>query len=99
MRCNIDAAIFIVDVTAVTLSWASDVTPEEGFTFVAIHPGSVETDMNNATFGWVIFFSTYFSVSSSSSSSFTRLHHTSLHSCQPSMGIAMAAQWPASHNA
>jgi hypothetical protein len=72
MRCNIDAAIFIVDVTAVTLSWASDVTPEEGFTFVAIHPGSVETDMNNATFGWVIFFSTYFSVSSSSSSSFTR---------------------------
>lgn len=36
---------------AVTLSWASDVTPGEGFTFVAIHPGSVETDMNNATFG------------------------------------------------
>ena len=48
--------------TAVTLSWASDVTPEEGFTFVAIHPGSVETDMNNATFGWVVF---NFSVSSS----------------------------------
>ncbi len=62
MQCNLETAIFIVDMTAVTLSWASDVTPEEGFTFVAIHPGSVETDMNNATFGWVTF---YFSVSSS----------------------------------
>jgi len=35
---------------AVTLSWASDVTPEEGFTFVAIHPGMVATDMS--TKGW-----------------------------------------------
>ena len=34
---------------AVTLSWASDVTPEEGFTFAAIHPGVVATDMNTAS--------------------------------------------------
>jgi len=33
---------------AVTLSWASDVTPEEGFTFVAIHPGTVNTDASTA---------------------------------------------------
>lgn len=32
-----------------TLSWASDVTPEEGFTFAAIHPGVVATDMNTAS--------------------------------------------------
>ncbi|KAL0047047.1 hypothetical protein WJX82_004986 [Trebouxia sp. C0006] len=31
-----------------TLSWASDVTPEEGFTFVAIHPGTVNTDASTA---------------------------------------------------
>lgn len=30
---------------AVTLSWASDVAAAEGFTFVAIHPGMVSTDM------------------------------------------------------
>jgi len=42
-------AVFMVHVTAVTLSWASDVTPEEGFTFVAIHPGVVATDMNTAS--------------------------------------------------
>jgi len=35
---------------AVALSWASDVTPEEGFAFVAIHPGMVATDMS--TTGW-----------------------------------------------
>ncbi len=62
MQFNLEASVFTVDVAAVTLSWASDVTPEEGFIFVAIHPGSVETDMNNATFGWVVF---NFSVSSS----------------------------------
>ena len=33
---------------AVTLTWASDVTPEEGFTFVAIHPGTVNTDASTA---------------------------------------------------
>ncbi|DBA78410.1 TPA: hypothetical protein ACH3X2_007907 [Trebouxia sp. C0005] len=33
---------------AVTLSWASDVTPEEGFTFVAIEPGTVDTDASTA---------------------------------------------------
>ena len=91
MQCDLETVIFIVDVIAVTLSWASDVTPEEGFTFVAIHPGSVETDMNNATFGWVIFYSFV--------SSLTCLHHKSSHSCQASMGIAMAAQWPASPDA
>lgn len=42
-------AELVVDVTAVTLSWASDVTPEEGFTFAAIHPGVVATDMNTAS--------------------------------------------------
>ena len=42
-------AVLIVDVTAVTLSWASDVTPEEDFTFAAIHPGVVATDMNTAS--------------------------------------------------
>ena len=35
---------------AVTLSWASDVTPDDGFIFVAIHPGSVSTDMTTAAF-------------------------------------------------
>ncbi len=33
---------------AVTLSWASDVTPKEGFTFVAIHSGTVNTDASTA---------------------------------------------------
>lgn len=33
-----------------TLSWASDVTPDDGFIFVAIHPGSVSTDMTTAAF-------------------------------------------------
>lgn len=32
-----------------TLSWASDVTPEEGFIFAAIHPGVVNTDMNTTS--------------------------------------------------
>lgn len=32
---------------AVTLSWAADVTPEQGFTFVAVHPGLVTTDMGS----------------------------------------------------
>lgn len=32
-----------------TLSWASDVTPDEGFTFAAIHPGVVNTDMNTTS--------------------------------------------------
>ncbi|DBB00497.1 TPA: hypothetical protein ACH3X3_002202 [Trebouxia sp. C0006] len=36
-------------INMLTLSWASDVTPEEGFTFVAIHPGVVATDMNTAS--------------------------------------------------
>ena len=35
---------------AVTLSWASDVIPEEGFTFVAIHRGMVAADIS--TMGW-----------------------------------------------
>ncbi len=33
---------------AVTLSWASDVTAAQGFTFVAVHPGLVTTDMGSA---------------------------------------------------
>ena len=35
----------------VTLSWASDVTPSEGFTFVAMHPGVVMTDMASKAMG------------------------------------------------
>ena len=38
-------------VAAVTLSWALDVTPDDGFLSVAIHPGSVSTDMTTAAFG------------------------------------------------
>ena len=78
--------------TAVTLRRASDVTPEEGFTFVAIHPGSVETDMNNATFGWVVF---YFPVSPFLS----LVLHQKAPIYRAFMGIATAAQWPASHQA
>lgn len=33
---------------AVTVSWASDVTAAQGFTFVAVHPGLVTTDMGSA---------------------------------------------------
>ena len=32
---------------AVTLSWVSDMTAAQGFTFVAVHPGLVTTDMGS----------------------------------------------------
>ena len=35
----------------VTLSWASDVISAEGFTFVAMHPGLVMTDMASKAMG------------------------------------------------
>ena len=49
--CHQDMHILLLDLTTyvvVTLSWASDVTPEEGFIFVAIEPGMVKTDGSTA---------------------------------------------------
>lgn len=38
-----------------TVCWAADITPDDGFTFVSIHPGNVATDLNELSFrAWKI---------------------------------------------
>ena len=48
---RMDAPGLTYGAVTVTLSWASDVTPAEGFTFVAMHPGLVMTDMASKAMG------------------------------------------------
>lgn len=48
---RMDAPGLTYGTVTVTLSWASDVTPAEGFTFVAMHLGLVMTDMASKAMG------------------------------------------------